>query len=247
MKTAEEYVRQQFATGHLTESDIVRLAKFFQHNFGTEPPLAVDGMPGPMTLTALREAFGDEIAQPTPPDRDTFGLVQPIPVLADGRRPVVTSGFGQRGEGEKKHFHAGVDMFYPFRDGDEPSEIGDGLAADRVKDPKTGVAKPRWVVPYGTPAVAAASGTVSWIGDIATGGAVWIDIGSGWRIGYFHLSRIGVRVGQRVEAGHPIGDVGHNPIDGDARHLHFELSPSDRYAPIDPQPYIRNLGKWEDK
>jgi murein DD-endopeptidase MepM/ murein hydrolase activator NlpD len=247
MKTAEEYIRNQLIAGRLTESDIARLTQFYQHNSGVD--LAVDGKPGPLTLTALREAFGDKTESPKLPDPKTFGLIAPMPILAGltgvspSRRPVITSGFGPRGQGEQRHFHAGVDLFYPFRDGDKPDTVGDGLGADRQTDST----RPRWVVPFGTPAVAAGSGVVTFVGELKTGLAIWIDLGIGWRVGYFHLKRVGVSVGQRVEGGFSIGEIGHNPVDGDACHLHFELSPVDRYAPIDPAPYIRGLGTWGDK
>jgi hypothetical protein len=42
----------------------------------------------------------------------------------------------------------------------------------------------------------------------------------------------------------PLGLVGDNPADHDARHLHFELSPTATYSPIDPTPF---LVRWSKK
>jgi len=41
-----------------------------------------------------------------------------------------------------------------------------------------------------------------------------------------------------VKTGNQIGLVGDNPIDNDGPHCHFELSPVDRYEPMDPTPYL---------
>jgi murein DD-endopeptidase MepM/ murein hydrolase activator NlpD len=80
---------------------------------------------------------------------------------------------------------------------------------------------------------------VSFAADTPTGHAVWIDHSNGLRSGYFHLRDAGTwQIGQRIDARATIGLVGDNPADVDGRHLHFELSPVDRYAPMDPEPYL---------
>lgn len=250
--TPADYVRLEMTAGRLTYDDVSRLTEYFQKESGHG--LDVDGMPGPATRHALHDYFGvsdpnnvGESGTIVAPDPDVFGLSTPLPVLLGGRRPVITSGFGPRGE----LFHHGVDVFYPWRDGDKPDVVGVGLAADRMSD-----GRPTWVVPFGTPAIAAGAGVVTIAGDAPTGHRLWISLDepgssgsprpSGWMIGYFHLESICVTVGQRVAAGQSVGSVGHNPLDGDARHLHFELSPTSLYSPIDPQPYVRGLGKWDD-
>jgi murein DD-endopeptidase MepM/ murein hydrolase activator NlpD len=52
------------------------------------------------------------------------------------------------------------------------------------------------------------------------------------------LLGVQVSVGQVVKTGDSIGPVGDNPKDGDARHLHFELSPVSHYAPVNPEPFL---------
>ena len=85
----------------------------------------------------------------------------------------------------------------------------------------------------GTPVTAAASGLVI-IAGWSVGGwgrLVTIEHSSGTRTLYAHLSRVGVRPGQRVEAGQRIGRVG---ASGGATgpHLHFEVQV--RGAAVDP-------------
>ncbi len=111
--------------------------------------------------------------------------------------------------------------------------MGDHGAAGKKSD-----GSPKWVVPTGTLAIAAAAGVVQLAGDSATGHRVWVDHGNGYRTGYFHLLDLRVVVGARVVAGAALGLVGDNPADNDGRHLHFEVSPIDRYAPLDPEPFL---------
>jgi murein DD-endopeptidase MepM/ murein hydrolase activator NlpD len=80
---------------------------------------------------------------------------------------------------------------------------------------------------------AAASGLVI-VAGWSVGGwgrLVTIEHSSGTRTFYAHLSRVGVRPGQRVEAGQRIGRVG---ASGGATgpHLHFEVQL--RGAAVDP-------------
>ncbi len=63
--------------------------------------------------------------------------------------------------------------------------------------------------PEGTPVLAPARGVVSLVGDFFyQGKLVYLDHGSGWSTGYFHLSEILVALGDTVEAGQAIGLVG---------------------------------------
>jgi murein DD-endopeptidase MepM/ murein hydrolase activator NlpD len=91
--------------------------------------------------------------------------------------------------------------------------------------------------PTGTPIVAARSGEVVWAGwrDGGWGNEVTIAHGGGVRTIYAHLSRVDVRVGQRVSTGTPIGLVG---ATGDATgpHLHFQVDL--RGAAVDPLPAL---------
>ena len=77
--------------------------------------------------------------------------------------------------------------------------------------------------PYGSAVVARSPGLVvaaGWAGGY--GNCVVIDHGSGLQTRYGHLSRIGVRVGQHVEAGALLGAVGSTGL-STGPHLHYEV------------------------
>jgi murein DD-endopeptidase MepM/ murein hydrolase activator NlpD len=79
--------------------------------------------------------------------------------------------------------------------------------------------------PYGTPIVAAASGTVvfaGWRSYNQGGNVVWIKHGTKLYTTYNHLSAWSVRVGQRVYAGQRIGSMGTSGM-STGSHLHFEV------------------------
>lgn len=211
---ASAYNAEQLRLGRITVEVITELVR----NWQATHELAADGMAGPRTLASIAAAL-----RPAP------FLRCPLPVLADGRKAQITSEYRPA----DRPNHDGVDWFYRWRAGDKPSHVGDGGGAGKNPD-----GTPRWVVPFGTVAIAAAAGRVTLAGNSPTGYRVWIDHGNGYRSGYFHLLDCRVLPGQRVEAGHPLGEVGDNPADHDGRHLHFELSPVDRYAPIDPAPFV---------
>lgn len=91
--------------------------------------------------------------------------------------------------------------------------------------------------PAGTGVAATAPGRVSWAG-FHTGGFGRLVVVAGperVRILYAHLSRIDVRLNERIEAGFQIGLVGQS---GDATgpHLHFEVRV--RGAAVDPLPSL---------
>jgi murein DD-endopeptidase MepM/ murein hydrolase activator NlpD len=92
--------------------------------------------------------------------------------------------------------------------------------------------------PRGTPVRAAGPGRVVWAGVRAGGWGRLVTIAhsTGVRSMYAHLSRIEVRVGQRITAGARIGRVG---ASGRATgpHLHFELRL--RGAAVDPLTALR--------
>ena len=76
---------------------------------------------------------------------------------------------------------------------------------------------------YGTPIAAAASGTViyaGWLGGY--GNLTVIDHGGGLSTAYGHQSHIGVSIGQHVEQGEIIGNVG-STGHSTGPHLHFEV------------------------
>jgi peptidoglycan hydrolase-like protein with peptidoglycan-binding domain len=89
----------------------------------------------------------------------------------------------------------------------------------------------------GAPVVAAAPGRVVWAGYRAGGWGLLVTIAhrDGVRTMYAHLSRVGVRLGERVGVGTRVGRVG---ATGDATgpHLHFEVRL--RGAAVDPLPAL---------
>lgn len=214
--TADDFNASQIALDRLTYAFITELVKAWQASHG----LVVDGMAGPKTLASLAGA---------PRIVPKMVLKVPLPRLPDGRDAMITSGFRPADRPD----HDGVDFFYRWRAGDKPDYVGDHGAEGKNPD-----GTPRWVVPIGVLAIAAAAGTVQLAGSSPTGYRCWIDHGNGMRTGYFHLLDLKITLGQHVEAGAPLGLVGDNPADHDGRHLHFELSPTDRYEPTDPTPYL---------
>lgn len=216
MTKADDYNAKQITSGAFTIGYITELVRFWQTG---HHPLEVDGMAGSETLASVAG-----VTHPAP------FLGPPLPTLPDGRRPDITSRF--KTHEPNRPNHDGCDWFYAWKPGDKPDFVGDHGAAGKPGGP------PTWGVPVGTTAVAAAAGVVQLASNTPTGIRVWIDHGNGWRTGYFHLTDMRVHVGDRVAAGTPVGTVGDNPADDDARHLHFELSPVDRYEPTDPELFL---------
>lgn len=90
---------------------------------------------------------------------------------------------------------------------------------------------------FGTPVTAAAAGRVTFAGRSfgGWGRLVVISHGVGVQTLYAHLSRIGVRVGQRVPAGRRLGRMGSSGRSS-GPHLHFEVQV--RGAAVDPLPAL---------
>ena len=94
------------------------------------------------------------------------------------------------------------------------------------------------VAPHGSPARAAAAGTVVFAQTyFAYGLMVDIDHGGGVVTRYAHLSGFapGLRPGTRVAAGQQIGQVGRTGR-ATTNHIHFEVRINGR--PVDPKPYL---------
>jgi peptidoglycan LD-endopeptidase LytH len=97
----------------------------------------------------------------------------------------------------------------------------------------------------GTPVVAATAGMVVRIGhDHLGGNVVWVAGRPSTLYYYAHLDSFwpGLRVGDRVDAGTPLGRVGNT---GNARttppHLHFGMYPAVRaFWPVDPTPVLQH-------
>ncbi|MEB4614433.1 M23 family metallopeptidase, partial [Leucobacter sp. M11] len=96
---------------------------------------------------------------------------------------------------------------------------------------------------YGTPIVAATSGTVELGGWTSWGGGnmVWINHAGGFQTRYAHMSEIYVGAGQSVQAGQVIGLVG---ATGNANgpHLHFETLIGGVF--VDPYYFMGDRGVW---
>jgi murein DD-endopeptidase MepM/ murein hydrolase activator NlpD len=92
--------------------------------------------------------------------------------------------------------------------------------------------------PVGTPVGAAAAGVVALAGRFGGGWGklVGVDHSGGVRTLYAHLSRIDVRVGQRLAAGARLGAVGATGTHVTGPHLHFEVRV--REAAVDPAPAL---------
>jgi hypothetical protein len=165
--------------------------------------------------------------------RLVLAKVYPLPVLPDLRRPYITSGHHARNPSRPNH--NGADLFYRWMATlDPPQKLGDGGATRDPKNPK----QPKWFIPAGTCAIAAAPGVVQSAGETPTGWHVWVQHADGFKTGYFHMRDVRVGVGHVVTTGTQLGEVGDNPRDKDAEHLHFEVSPSGKYAPIDPETWL---------
>jgi murein DD-endopeptidase MepM/ murein hydrolase activator NlpD len=92
--------------------------------------------------------------------------------------------------------------------------------------------------PVGTPVGAAAAGVVAFAGRLGGGWGklVSVDHSGDVRTLYAHLSRIDVRVGQRLAAGARVGTVGATGTRTTGPHLHFEVRV--RGAAADPAPAL---------
>jgi murein DD-endopeptidase MepM/ murein hydrolase activator NlpD len=88
----------------------------------------------------------------------------------------------------------------------------------------------------GSPIYAAAEGRVTFAGrKSGYGNAIEITHGNGMLTRYAHLSRIGVKVGQEVNAGATIGGLGSTGR-STGPHLHFEVRINDRA--VNPRPFL---------
>lgn len=88
----------------------------------------------------------------------------------------------------------------------------------------------------GSPIYAAADGVVSYAGwESGYGQAIEITHGNGMLTRYAHLSRIGVKAGQKVAAGDTIGGLGSTGR-STGPHLHFEVRINDRA--VNPRPFL---------
>ena len=96
--------------------------------------------------------------------------------------------------------------------------------------------------PFGTPIHAAGAGVVVAAGpDQGYGNAVLIDHHDGYLTHYGHLAVVGVRVGDQVAAGQPIGEEG-STGHSTGPHLHFEVHAGFYQNPVEPTAWLRERG-----
>lgn len=89
-----------------------------------------------------------------------------------------------------------------------------------------------FVAKHGTPIYATGNGVVEKAESSQSfGKVVYIDHGYGYKTVYAHLSRFGVRRGQKVKRGDIIGYMGNTGL-SKATHLHYEVHKNDR--PVNP-------------
>lgn len=172
--------------------------------------------------------------------------VWPLPRLADGRAPRVSSGWGSpRGTGTPgAHSHVGVDVMYRRV----------VLLPEGTKLPLPDHGSRGFELPAGTPVLAASAGTVWSTGHTERGYSVTISHpGTGWATWYQHLETLAIPPHARgklvsggppmqVGAGHVLGAAGWSKLDGhQVRHLHFEVRLGT--APFDAQRMMET--KWE--
>jgi peptidoglycan hydrolase-like protein with peptidoglycan-binding domain len=224
----------------------------FQHR----AHLAVDGVAGPRTRAALGRygrhtlgsrplairAFGWDVAElqfllawhgfPSGPFDGHFG-----------RRTVRALRRFQRFAGLRPDGVAGAGTFFALR---APLRRLPISLAWPLRGPLGSLFGPRGYgfhagvdvkAPTGAPVTAAAPGRVVWAGYRAGGWGLLVTIAhrDGVRTMYAHLSRVGVRLGERVGVGTRVGRVG---ATGDATgpHLHFEVRL--RGAAVNPLPAL---------
>ncbi|MFB6618282.1 M23 family metallopeptidase [Streptomyces sp. NPDC085524] len=105
-----------------------------------------------------------------------------------------------------------------------------------------------FAVPSGTPVDAAAAGTVVKAGPNgggdgpAYGNAIVIKHGNNTYSQYAHLSKIQVKIGQKVAKGQRIALSG-NTGNSSGPHLHFEIRTTPNYgSAVNPVAFLRNAG-----
>lgn len=180
---------------------------------------------------ALKLEHGGQLA----PD-DPTGWVFPIPILRDGRRPVISDGWGSGRDGGARR-HRGVDCMYKrkVRVSKEQARAEHGSVS--------------YDVPPGTPVLAARAGKVWSYGHSEYGWNVILDHGKPWATFYQHLVEVSPAVrggrGAPIAAGQALGPVGYGekPGDGGIRHLHFAVwRGGGEEAAIDPEPM---MASWQ--
>lgn len=139
-------------------------------------------------------------------------------------------------ESQRELFRSRPSIF-PVRDGD--AWISSGFSYNRLH-PLLGVRRPHPGVDIsadaGAPVVATGAGRVVFAGrESGYGRLVEVEHGFGYRTRYAHLARVKVGVGQRLERGEVLGEVGRSGLTT-GPNLHYEVLVQDR--PVNPMGYL---------
>lgn len=121
----------------------------------------------------------------------------------------------------------------------KPKKISDNFAAHVARGSKKAWHGTDYVCPEGTQIWASAEGTVvtaDSVDDSSRGKNITIKHPDGQQTAYFHLSRVDVKVGQKVTRGQNIGLSGNTGASTGA-HLHFVILNKDG-KPVDAEPIL---------
>lgn len=156
-------------------------------------------------------------------------------VSYQGRPPVISSGYGMRGKGEKRHMHSGVDIDYRAIAGDPP--YTGRYTADRT---------PNFYGPPGQAILAVGGGMVK-VSKTTPKSKGVIEIEhppapgtqKKYRSIYRHLLSRFVQPGTYVDGGTRIGIMGAS-AGTPFRHLHFAMKYDGKF--VDPKPMLKRAG-----
>lgn len=161
------------------------------------------GRPGVKTVTStVTQVGGYEISRKV--DKETYDMAPTAAIIF-------------RGTGDPKALSGKVD--WPLH-GPITSPFGERTWEDHTQEFHRGI---DIGAPTGTPVAAAKAGKVIFAGEMGTyGNVVFIDHGNGLSTRYAHLSVIDVAVGDELQRGEKLGEVGSTGF-STGPHLHFEV------------------------
>jgi murein DD-endopeptidase MepM/ murein hydrolase activator NlpD len=156
-------------------------------------------------------------------------------VSYEGRPPVVSSGYGMRGKGDKRHMHSGLDIDYRAISGDPP------YTGKYTKD-----RTPNFYGPPGQAILAVGGGMVK-VSKTTPKSKGVIEIEhppapgtqKKYRSIYRHLLSRFVKPGTYVDGGTRIGIMGAS-AGTPFRHLHFAMKYNGKF--VDPEPMLKRAG-----
>ncbi|NOX30062.1 MAG: M23 family metallopeptidase [Actinobacteria bacterium] len=217
-------------------ADVTSRISEIQARFGVQSPVGV--FKGPSAADFAGIADLEDVARAIEPDHvDPPGTPAHVHPASDGPlTATVAAALQVQRDGVDLNSSNSVYFGMPLPDEVLTSDFG------LRSDPFTGESRMHrgldLSAPTGTPIRATAGGTVTWAGAQGSyGELVIIDHGGGIESRYAHQSRVGVQVGEAVEAGQVIGEVGSTGR-STGPHLHFELRINGEA--IDPTPWLND-------